>query len=98
MELEYRTNWLNDVFSCVKPCEQIFILVWLVTFIVSSLYFIAIFIESVEIIKINFSQSYIYRETLGYERKMIESEIEEFFEEKFSKILKNRIRKRKVGS
>lgn len=91
MELKYRTNWLKDVFSCVKPYEQIFILVWLVTFIVSSLYFIAIFIESVEITKINFSQSYIYRETLGFERKKIESEIEEFFEEKFSEIFKNRI-------
>lgn len=91
LELEYRINWLKDVFSYVKTYENIFILGWLFSFIVSSLYFIGIFIESVDITKINFSLSYKYRETLGIERKKIESEIKEFFEEKFSNIFKNRI-------
>lgn len=91
MKMNYKYISLNKIFSCFKLNEEIFILTWLVTFIVSSLYCIAIFIESVEFTKINFSQSYIYREPLTYEKDMIELEIKEFYKDEFNKIFKNRI-------
>ena len=60
--------------------------IWLSTFIVGSFYCIALLIETVDLSRKNYSQSYLYKITNKFEKLKIKIEIEQDFEEIFNNI------------
>ena len=72
--------------------------IWLATFIVSSFYCTAILIESVNLSRKNFSQSYLYKITNNFERNEIKIEVKQDFKEIFNSIfnIKSRLRSENI--
>ncbi|WP_304141553.1 hypothetical protein [Finegoldia magna] len=86
VELKYKSKVLNEMVEIIVAHIKYIDSIWLATFIVSSFYCTAILIESVNLSRKNFSQSYLYNITNNFERRIIKIEIERYFKEMFNNI------------
>ena len=86
VELEYRSKVLNEMVEIMVAHIKYIDSIWLAAFIVSSCYCTALLIESVDLSRKNFSQSYLYKITNNFERHKIKFEVEQDFKEKFNTI------------
>lgn len=86
VELEYRSKVLNEMVEIIVSYIKYIDSIWLAAFIVSSFYCIALFIESVDLSRKNFSQSYLYKITNSFEMLKIKIEIEQDFKEIFNNV------------
>ena len=94
VELEYKSKVLNNMLEIMVAHIKYIDSIWLAVFIVSSCYCTALLIESVDLSRKNFSQSYLYKTTNNFERYIIKIEIEREFKEIFNNIfnIKSRLR------
>ena len=86
VELEYRSKVLNEMVEIIVSYIKYIDSIWLAAFIVSSFYCTALLIESVDLSRKNFSQSYLYKITNSFEMLKIKIEIEQDFKEIFNNI------------
>lgn len=86
VELEYKSKVLNEMVAIIVSHIKYIDSIWLATFIVSSFYCTAILIESVNLSRKNFSQSYLYKITNNFERYEIKIEVKQDFKEIFNSI------------
>lgn len=86
VELEYRSKVLNEMVEIMVAHIKYIDSIWLAAFIVSSCYCTALLIESVDLSRKNFSQSYLYKITNNVERHKIKVEIEQDFKGIFNNI------------
>lgn len=86
VELKYKSKVLNEMVEIIVAHIKYIDSIWLATFIVSSFYCTALLIESVNLSRKNFSQSYLYKITNNFERYIIKIEIERDFKEIFKNI------------
>lgn len=98
VELEYKSKVLNEMVEIIVAHIKYIDSIWLATFIVSSFYCTAILIESVNLSRKNFSQSYLYKITNNFERNEIKIEVKQDFKEIFNSIfnIKSRLRSEKI--
>lgn len=85
-ELQFNSKFLNNVFKNVNANIKHIEFVWLAVFIVISIYFTALLIESVALSSKSFSQSYLYSTTNLYEKDKINKEIKHYFKNSFNYI------------
>lgn len=85
-ELEYNSKVLNEIFEIIVANIEYVDSIWLATFIVGSFYCTALLIESVDLSRKNFSQSYLYKITNNFERQKIKIEAEKDFKEIFNNV------------
>ena len=86
VELEYRSKVLNEMVEIMVTHIKYIDSIWLAAFIVSSCYCTALLIESVDLSRKNFAQSYLYKITNNFERHKIKIEVEQDFKEIFNNI------------
>lgn len=86
VELEYKSKVLNEMVEIIVAHIKYIDSIWLAAFIVSSFYCTAILIESVNLSRKNFSQSYLYKTTNNFERYEIKIEVKQDFKEIFNSI------------
>jgi putative uncharacterized protein (fragment) len=86
VELEYRSKVLNEMVEIIVPYIKYIDSIWLAAFIVSSFYCTALLIESVDLSRKNFSQSYLYKTTNRFEMLKIKIKIEQDFKEIFNNV------------
>lgn len=86
VELKYKSKVLNEMVEIIVAHIKYIDSIWLATFIVSSFYCTAILIESVNLSRKNFSQSYLYNITNNFERYEIKIEVKQDFKEIFNSI------------
>lgn len=86
VELEYRSKVLNEMVEIIVSYIKYIDSIWLAAFIVSSFYCTALLIESVDLSRKNFSQSYLYKITNSFEMLKIKIEIEQDFKEIFNNV------------
>lgn len=86
VELEYRSKVLNEMVEIIVSYIKYIDSIWLAAFIVSSFYCTALLIESVDLSRKNFSQSYLYKITNSLEMLKIKIEIKQDFKEIFNNI------------
>lgn len=86
VELKYKSKVLNEMVEIIVAHIKYIDSIWLATFIVSSFYCTALLIESVDLSRKNFSQSYLYKITNNFERHIIKIEIERDFKGIFNNI------------
>lgn len=86
VELEYKSKVLNEMVEIMVAHIKYIDSIWLAVFIVSSYYCTALLIESVDLSRKNFSQSYLYKITNKFERHIIKIKVEQDFKEIFNKI------------
>lgn len=86
VELKYKSKVLNEMVEIIVARIKYIDSIWLATFIVSSFYCTAILIESVNLSRENFSQSYLYKVTNNFERYEIKIEVKQDFKEIFNSI------------
>ena len=86
VELEYRSKVLNEMVEIIVSYIKYIDSIWLATFIVSSFYCTVLLIESVDLSRKNFSQSYLYKITNSFEMLKIKIEIEKDFKEMFNNV------------
>lgn len=98
VELEYKSKVLNEMVEIIVAHIKYIDSIWLATFIVSSFYCTAILIESVNLSRKNFSQSYLYKITNNFERNEIKIEVKQDFKEIFNSIfnIKSRLRSENI--
>lgn len=98
VELEYKSKVLNEMIEIIVPHIKYIDSIWLATFMVSSFYCTAILIESVNLSRKNFSQSYLYKITNNFERNEIKIEVKQDFKEIFNSIfnIKSRLRSENI--
>ena len=87
VELKYKSKVLNEMVEIIVAHIKYIDSIWLATFIVSSFYCTALLIESVDLSRKNFSQSYLYKITNQFEKYKIKIEIKQDFKEIFNNIL-----------
>lgn len=85
-ELEYKSKVFNEKFEIIIAHIKYIDSIWVATFIVCSFYCTALLIESVDLSRINFSQSYLYKITNNFEKHKIKIEVERDFKEIFNNI------------
>lgn len=85
-ELEYSSNVLSETFKIFSSHIKYVNSIWLAAFIVCAFYCTSLLIESVDLSRKNFSQSYLYKITNQFEKLKIKIEIEHDFEEIFNNI------------
>lgn len=86
VELDYRSKVLNEMLGIIDTHIKYIDSIWLSAFIVGSFYCIALLIETVDLSRKNFSQSYLYKITNKFEKLKIKIEIEKDFEEIFNNV------------
>lgn len=86
VELEYRSKVLNEMVDIIIRHIKYIDSIWLAAFIISSCYCTALLIESVDLSRKNFSQSYLYKITNNFERHKIKIEVNQDFKEIFNNI------------
>lgn len=86
VELDYSSKVLNEMLGIIVAHIKYIDSIWLSAFIVGSFYCIALLIETVDLSRKNFSQSYLYKITNKFEKLKIKIEIEQDFEEIFNNI------------
>lgn len=86
VELEYKSKVLNEMVEIIAAYIKYIDSIWLATFVVSSFYCTAILIESVNLSRNNFSQSYLYKITNNSEKDEIKIEVKQNFKEMFNSI------------
>lgn len=86
VELDYSSKVLNEMLGIIVAHIKYIDSIWLSTFIVGLFYCIALLIETVDLSRKNFSQSYLYKITNKFEKLKIKIEIEQDFEEIFNNI------------
>jgi putative uncharacterized protein (fragment) len=86
VELEYKSIVLNKIVEIIVASIKYIDSIWLATFIVSSFYCTAILIESVNLSRKKFSQSYLYKITNNIERNKIIIEVKQDFKEMFNSV------------
>ena len=85
-ELEYKSKEFNEIFEIIIAHIKYIDSIWVATFIVCSFYCTALLIESVDLSRINFSQSYLYKITNNFEKYKIKIEVKRDFKEIFNNI------------
>lgn len=86
VELDYSSKVLNEMLRIIVAHIKYIDSIWLSAFIVGSFYCIALLIETIDLSRKNFSQSYLYKITNKFEKLKIKIEIEQDFEEIFNNI------------
>lgn len=86
VELDYGSRALNEMRGIIVAHIKYIDSIWLSAFIVGSFYCIALLIETIDLSRKNFSQSYLYKITNKFEKLKIKMEIEQDFEEIFNNI------------
>lgn len=86
VELDYNNKVLNEMLGIIVAHIKYIDSIWLSAFIVGTFYCIALLIETVDLSRKNFSQSYLYKITNKFEKLKIKIEIEQDFEEIFNNI------------
>lgn len=85
-ELEYSSKVLSEIFKTFSSYIKYINSIWLATFIVCAFYCTSLLIESVDLSRKNFSQSYLYKITNNFERYIIKIEVQKDFKEIFNNI------------
>lgn len=85
-ELDYSSKVLNEMLGRIAIYIKYIDSIWLSAFIVGSFYCIALLIETVDLSRKNFSQSYLYKITNKFEKLKIKIEIEQDFKGIFNNI------------
>ena len=86
VELDYRSKILNEILGTIVTPIKYIDSIWLSAFIVGSFFCIALLIETIDLSRKNFSQSYLYKSTNNFEESKIKNKIKQDFEEIFNNI------------
>lgn len=86
VELDYSSKVLNEMLGRIAIHIKYIDSIWLSALIVGSFYCIALLIETVDLSRKNFSQSYLYKITNKFEKFKIKIEIEQDFKGIFNNI------------
>lgn len=86
-EVKYSNPILKIIYNLIIQKHTIIISIWLAIFVVSTFYCIAILIESLELSRMSFWQSYVYVKARIFDKYNIEKKVEKNFKETYNMFL-----------